>query len=101
MSVSRHLHDGRHAATVKGPGRPDFKKIADAFDFDYTLVKSLDDVNDQLLKPGRRIIEIKIDSGTQIEPKLEKGRPINDQTPLVSDEDFTADNPYFSYERIR
>ena len=93
--------DGRHAATERGPGRPNFKKIAEAFDFDYKTVKSLDDVNDQLLKPGRRIIEITIDPGTQIEPKLEKGRPINDQTPLVSDADFAADNPYFSYERIR
>ena len=93
--------DGRHAATERGPGRPDFAKIAAAFDFDYRLVKSLDDINTELLRPGRRIIEIKIDPGTQIEPKLEKGRPINDQSPLVNDDDFAADNPYFSYERIR
>lgn len=93
--------DGRHAATENGPGRPDFAKIADAFDFDYSLVTTLDQVNDQLLRPGRRIIEIKIDSGTQIEPKLEKGRAINDQSPLINDADFAADNPYFSYERIR
>ena len=93
--------DGRHAATERGPGRPDFKKIADAFDFDYMLVTTLDGVNDQLLKPGRRIIEIKIDPGCPIEPKLEKGRPINDQTPLINDDNFAADNPYFTYERIR
>jgi acetolactate synthase-1/2/3 large subunit len=53
------------------------------------------------LAPGRRIIEIAIHPGTQIEPKLEKGRPINDQTPLINDQQFAADNPYFSYERIR
>lgn len=93
--------DGRHAATENGPGRPNFKKIAEAFDFDYKLVTSLDQVNAELLAPGRRIIEIKIHPGVQIEPKLEKGRPINDQSPLVSDEEFAAGNPYYSYERIR
>ena len=93
--------EGRHAATERGPGRPDFAKIANAFDFDYAQVNSLDEVTATLLRPGRRIIEIIIDPGCQIEPKLEKGRPINDQTPLINDEDFAADNPYFSYERIR
>jgi acetolactate synthase-1/2/3 large subunit len=90
---------GRHAATDKGPGRPNFKKIADAFDFDYTQVHSLDDIAAELLHPGRRIIEIMIDSGTQIEPKLEMGRPINDQSPLVSNEEFFEGNPYYSYTR--
>lgn len=93
--------DGRHAATEKGPGRPNFKKIAEAFDFDYKLVTSLDQITAELLAPGRRIIEIKIHPGVQIEPKLEKGRPINDQSPLVSDEEFAAGNPHYTYERIR
>jgi len=93
--------DGRHAATENGPGRPNFKKIAEAFDFDYKLVTSLDQVTADLLRPGRRIIEIKIHPGVQIEPKLEKGRPINDQSPLVSDEEFAAGNPHYTYERIR
>lgn len=93
--------DGRHAATENGPGRPDFRKIAEAFDFDYKLVTSLDQVTAELLAPGRRIIEIKIHPGVQIEPKLEKGRPINDQSPLVSDEEFAAGNPHYTYERIR
>jgi acetolactate synthase-1/2/3 large subunit len=93
--------DGRHAATENGPGQPDFAKIASAFDFDYRRVTKLDQITAELLAPGRRIIEIAIHPGTQIEPKLEKGRPINDQTPLISDQQFAADNPYFSYERIR
>jgi acetolactate synthase-1/2/3 large subunit len=93
--------DGRHAATENGPGRPDFKKIAEAFDFDYAVVNTLDQVTADLLRPGRRIIEIKIHPGVQIEPKLEKGRPINDQSPLVSDEEFAAGNPHYTYERIR
>ncbi len=77
------------------------RKIAEAFDFDYKLVTNLDQVSADLLRPGRRIIEIKIHPGVQIEPKLEKGRPINDQSPLVSDEEFATGNPYYTYERIR
>lgn len=92
---------GRHAATDDGPGRPDFKKIAEAFDFDYALVTDLNDITFDLLRPGRRIIEIKIHPGVQIEPKLEMGRPIHDQSPLVSDVEFAAGSPYFQYKRIR
>lgn len=90
---------GRHFATDKGPGHPDFAKIAQAFDFDYVQVNSLDDINSDILRPGRRIIEITIDPGTQIEPKLEMGRPINDQSPLVSDSEFAEGNPFYSYIR--
>jgi acetolactate synthase-1/2/3 large subunit len=92
---------GRHAATDEGPGRPDFKKIAEAFDFDYEMVTDLNDITVNLLRPGRRIIEIKIHPGVQIEPKLEMGRPINDQSPLVTDEEFAAGNKYYQYQRIR
>jgi acetolactate synthase-1/2/3 large subunit len=92
---------GRYAATVKGPGRPDFELVAKAFDFDYAVVNTLEDVTADLLKPGRRIIEIKVHPGTQIEPKLEMGRPINDQSPLVNDEDFVQGNKFITYERRR
>jgi acetolactate synthase-1/2/3 large subunit len=92
---------GRHAATDDGPGRPNFKKIAQAFDFDYEMVTDLNDITVDLLRPGRRIIEIKIHPGVQIEPKLEMGRPINDQSPLVTDEEFAAGNKYYQYQRIR
>lgn len=92
---------GRYAATDLGPGRPDFAKIAGAFDFDYARVTALDQVTADLLRPGRRIIEIMIDPGCQIEPKLEMGRPINDQSPLVTDEAFAEGNPFFHYERRR
>lgn len=92
---------GRYAATDLGPGRPDFAKIAHAFDFDYAQVTSLDQITKDLMRPGRRIIEIIIEPGCQIEPKLEMGRPINDQSPLVSDEAFAEGNPFFNYERRR
>jgi acetolactate synthase-1/2/3 large subunit len=92
---------GRYSATDKGPGRPNFAKVADTFDFDYARVSSLDEITADLLRPGRRLIEIIIHPGTQIEPKLEMGRPINDQSPLVSDQEFSKSNPWFTYNRIK
>jgi len=93
--------NSRYAATDQGPGRPDFEKIAHAFDFDYAAVSALDDITEDLLRPGRRIIEIDIDPGTLIEPKLEMGRAINDQFPYVSDEEFAEGNQFVAYERRR
>lgn len=93
---------GRHVATSDdGPGRPNFAKIADAFDFDYVRVQTLEEITIDLLAPGRRIIEIVIDEGCTIEPKLEMGRPINDQMPYVSDQEFSDGNRFISYERMR
>ena len=36
---------------------------------------------------------------TLIEPKLELGRPINDQYPYVSDAEFEAANKFVRFER--
>lgn len=91
---------GRYAATDKGPGRPNFEAIAGAFDFAYSRVNSLEDINESLLVPGSRLIEIMIDPGTQIEPKLEMGRPINDQSPLLPLSELQHYNKWFvNYER--
>lgn len=90
---------GRYAATGDGPGRPNFSAIASAFDFDYQRVDTLDDITADLLASGRRIIEIMIDPGCTIEPKLEMGRPINDQMPYVSDAEFESGNRFCSYTR--
>jgi len=91
----------RYAATDLGPGRPDFAKVAAAFDFDYRSVATLDEITTDLLAPGRRIIEIMIEPGCTIEPKLEMGRAINDQMPYVTDEEFAAGNQFIIYERRR
>lgn len=89
----------RYTATDQGPGRPNFEAVARAYGFDFARVKTLDDITEDLLAPGRRFIEIEIDPGTTIEPKLEMGRPINDQMPYVSDEEFAQGNKFVSYKR--
>ena len=83
----------------KGPGRPNFKLIAAAYDMDYCNIDDLSQLTDQIFKPGRRLIEIQIDERTIIEPKLEMGRPINDQFPYVSDEEFSTNNQFVKYKR--
>jgi acetolactate synthase-1/2/3 large subunit len=94
---------GRHEATGlgKGPGSPNFVKIADAYDMDYARVETLDQITADLLKPGARLIEIILDEGTLIEPKLEMGRQINDQFPYVTDNEFAENNKFVPYARFK
>jgi acetolactate synthase-1/2/3 large subunit len=68
---------------------------------DYARVEKLEDITADLMQPGARFIEIILDQGTLIEPKLEMGRPINDQFPYVSDEEFAQGNQFVTYERYR
>jgi len=93
----------RYSATDygMGPGNPNFGKIADAYEMDYAKVESLDDITEELMRPGARLIEIILDRGTLIEPKLEMGRPINDQFPYVSDEEFAENNKFVNYTRYK
>ena len=95
--------NSRYEATNQGlgPGNPDFSKIADAYGMDYAHVESLDDITDELFKPGSRLIEIAIDQGTIIEPKLEMGRGINDQFPYLTDDEFAAENKFVTYKRFK
>jgi acetolactate synthase I/II/III large subunit len=92
----------RYTATDygKGPGNPNFAKIADAYSMDYVRVETLDDITQTLMRPGPRLIEIILDKGTLIEPKLEMGRGINDQFPYVSDEEFESNNKFIKYQRF-
>jgi len=95
--------ESRYEATSqgKGPGNPNFKMIALAYDMEYALVNNLDQITIDLLKPGSRLIEIIIDKGTLIEPKLEMGRPINDQFPYLSDKEFKDSNRYNEFTRYK
>lgn len=94
---------GRYEATGfgKGPGAPDFQALAQAYGMEYARVEKLEDITADLMRPGARFIEIILDQGTLIEPKLEMGRPINDQFPYVSDEEFAQGNQFVTYERYR
>jgi acetolactate synthase-1/2/3 large subunit len=92
---------GNHAATGdgRGPGRPDFEKIAFAYGLPYVKVTKLEDLDPLKLLIGRVLIEVVISDKVLIEPKLEANRPINDQFPYVSDEEYKYNNRFVEYTR--
>lgn len=94
---------GRHEATGngKGPGRPKFADIATAYSMDYLRVTSIDQVNESMFnrENKRLLIEFIIDDRVLIEPKLEGGRPINDQFPYVTNKEYAENNKFIDYAR--
>ena len=90
----------RYSASSDGYSAPDFRKIADAYEIDYKKIESIDDLTEDIFNATRPvIIDVVIDQNTLIEPKLEMGRPINDQFPYLDDEDFSSCNRFVSFAR--
>jgi acetolactate synthase I/II/III large subunit len=92
--------DSRHEATGRGYGVPNFEKIVDGYGLRYVRVDQIDQFSKAVLgTPGAAVIDVTLHPNTLIEPKLELGRPINDQYPYVSDADFAAANRFVTFER--
>lgn len=86
----------RYEASGKGYSQPDFQEIAKIFDFKYKKIDSLSDLNIADLKSDESIIfDIILDPNTEIEPKTEMGRVINDQFPYQSEKEFKSNNQFF------
>ena len=81
--------------------RPDyFGRIAAAYGLDYARIEHLDQINPDLFHRGRTIIvDVMLSADTLIEPKLEMGRPINDQFPYLPEEEYAAGNRFVAYPR--
>ncbi len=92
---------GNHAATGngRGPGRPNFEKIAYAYGMNYVRVRRVEDLKTIHLVAGKVLIEVIVSDKVLIEPKLEANRPINDQFPYVTDEEYTENNRFVEYTR--
>jgi acetolactate synthase-1/2/3 large subunit len=92
---------GNHAATGngRGPGRPNFEKIAFAYGMNYLRVWDVNHLTPFHLVTGKILIEVMVSDKVLIEPKLEAGRPINDQFPYVTNEDYANNNRYVEYKR--
>ncbi len=81
----------RYEASGKGVSNPNFKKLAKAFNINYTLIKNHLDIKklNKLIKSNcAEIIEIKIKSDQKIIPKLQFGNPIEDMFPLLPRKEF-------------
>lgn len=63
---------------------PDFGAVARAYNIPYTCVESIDDIGDGLFDvKGPQFVEVKINEPTYVFPKLEFGKPNQDQEPLL------------------
>jgi acetolactate synthase-1/2/3 large subunit len=89
----------RYDASHKGYSSPDFGKVARAYGLDYERVESLDQITPDLFKRGPIVIDVMLSESTLIEPKLEMGRPINDQFPYLSAADYRDGNRFVDYPR--
>ena len=92
---------GRYHATTDGYSQPDFGKIAQAYGIAYHRIERPDQITAQMLSTkGIRLLDIILDPHTQIEPKVEMGRPLNDQFPYLDDDEWAQGNAFVSYERV-
>lgn len=80
---------GRHEASGNGYSVPNFSKIAKAYNIDYYKITRVEDIKKEIFtKEGAAIIDVILDRNTQIEPKLEFGKPIHKQSPKQTERDF-------------
>jgi acetolactate synthase-1/2/3 large subunit len=91
--------DSRYSASRDGYSTPDFEKIADAYGLRYARVEEIDDLAANLFQGGAILIEVMLSEHTLIEPKLEMGRPINDQFPYLPHAEYENGNRFVSYPR--
>jgi acetolactate synthase I/II/III large subunit len=90
----------RYRASRDGYSTPDFGAIAKAYGVRYAKIEHLDQITPDLLQGGGPIvIEVVLSEDTLIEPKLEMGRPINDQFPYLSSSEYSSGNRYVEYPR--
>jgi acetolactate synthase I/II/III large subunit len=90
---------GRYTASRDGVSFPDFGALAAAYGLRYARIERLDQLVPNLFAGGPIVIDVILSEHTLIEPKLEMGRPINDQFPYLSDEDYAAGNRFVDYLR--
>jgi acetolactate synthase-1/2/3 large subunit len=83
--------NNRFEATGKGVSNPDFKKISQAFNINYNLLKTHKDLyklKKIISSKKAEIIEVNIKSDQKIIPKLQFGKPIEDLSPLLNRKEF-------------
>ena len=89
----------RYSASSEGYSAPDFGRIATAYGLRYARIESVDQISPELFTGGAIIIDVMLSEHTLIEPKLEMGRPINDQFPYLPEAEYEAANRYVAYPR--
>ena len=94
--------DSRYTASRDGFTLPDFGAIAKPYGIRYARIEAVDQLTKDLFTdPGPVVIDIMLSEHTLIEPKLEMGRPINDQFPYISADEYASGNRFVHYPRSR
>lgn len=92
LGMIRHFQEmyfsGNYFQTTKIGGftSPDFNRLADAYQIDYYIVNCEEDIDylkDVFTNEKPTLIEVKLNENTYVFPKLEYGKPIQDQEPLL------------------
>ena len=90
LGMIRHFQEmyfeSNYVQTVADGGYsvPDFGAVANAYKIPYTCVTKVEDIDDKLFDvEGPQFIEVKITEPTYVFPKLEFGKPNQDQEPLL------------------
>ncbi|GGF27404.1 acetolactate synthase [Aliidongia dinghuensis] len=89
----------RYDASRDGYSAPDFGLIAQAYGLEYMRVEHLEQITPALFQGKAIIIDVVLSENTLIEPKLEMGRPINDQFPYLDAAAYAEGNKFVDYER--
>lgn len=89
----------RYSASLDGYSTPDFSKIADAYGLRYVRIESPDQIKPEIFQGGAVLIDVILSEDTLIEPKLEMGRPINDQFPYLPAAEYENGNRFVAYPR--
>ena len=95
LGMIRHFQemyfDNNYVQTIPSGGYtvPDFGAVAKAYKIPYTLIENEDDIDEKLFDAkGPQFIEVRIAEPTYVFPKLEYGKPNQDQEPLLPREKY-------------
>ena len=81
----------RYEASGKGVSNPNFKKISNAFNINYNLIKNHNDLKKltKIINSKKpEMIEVNLKKDQKIIPKLQFGNPIEDMSPLIPRKEF-------------
>jgi acetolactate synthase-1/2/3 large subunit len=90
---------GRYSASRDGLSFPDFGALAAAYGLRYARIERLEQIEPGLFTGGPIVIDVMLSEHTLIEPKLEMGRPINDQFPYLGESEYAEGNRFVDYPR--
>lgn len=89
----------RYSASRDGYSVPDLSRVAEAYGIRHARIERLEQLTPDLFVGGPIVIDVALSEHTLIEPKLEMGRPINDQFPYLSEAEYAAGNRFVEYPR--